>query len=366
VSLEQHLAGFARELRAAGVRVALSDELDALAGLGRVDLLDVEEVRWALRCTLKIRARDAAAFERLFARWWRPSANADAAAAMASLTNPSPGGARPAPRVRPAPEIVPDEDAEPGWTREAMLVRKPFDRCDERDLAQMEPIIQRLAARLATRRSRRLVPTPGRGKPDPRRSLRRALSTGGELLRLARRARPVEAPRLVFLCDTSGSMGGCARFLLAFARALAKVAGGTEVFVFNTALARVTPQLSSGNLALALARLEQAVPDWAGGTRIGECLGAFADRHLAELVDSRTVVIILSDGLDRGEPERVAAAMRRIAARARRVLWLNPLTADPRYEPTARGMAAALPYIDRLAPVSDLETLERLVPQLSI
>jgi uncharacterized protein with von Willebrand factor type A (vWA) domain len=365
VSLAAHLAGFARELRAAGVRVALADELDALAGLARVELLDVDEVRWALRCTLKIRARDVAAFERLFARWWRPSENAAAAEAMASLTAEAPGGARPAPRVRPTPEIVPDEDAEPGWTREAMLVRKPFDHCDERDLARMEPLIHALAQRLATRRSRRLVPTWGRGRPDPRRSLRRALATGGELVRLARRVRPVETPRLVFLCDTSGSMGGCARFLLAFARALARVAA-TEVFVFNTALARVTPQLSSGNLALALARLEAAVPDWAGGTRIGECLGAFADRHLAELVDSRTVVIVLSDGLDRGDPQLVAAAMRRIAVRARRVLWLNPLLADARYEPTARGMAAALPYVDRLAPVHDLETLERLVPQLSM
>ena len=114
-----------------------------------------------------------------------------------------------------------------------------------------------------------------------------------------------------------------------------------------------------------LGRLAADVPGWSGGTRIGESLAAFAEQWLDELVDGRTVVLILSDGLDRGDVGPLVGAMRAIRGRARQVLWLNPLAGDPRYEPTARAMAAAMPYVDRLAPAHNLEALERLLPLLS-
>ncbi len=363
-----HLARFAGSLRAAGVRVTVGDEVDALRALAHADLGDPEDVRLALRCTLKIRPRDAEAFEDLFARLWRGAGRAPRPAPPRSEHGPSnPGSSGLVPAALRSVEVeveVPRGD-EPGWSRDAILRRKPFEACDDRELARLERLVLRLAERLATRRSRRLVPVQGRGRPDPRRSLRRAVATGGELLWLARRDRPVETPRLVLICDTSGSMDPHARFLLGFARALKRVAKRTEVFAFNTELVRITPWLSAGRQRWALERLTAAVPDWSGGTRIGECLEAFAARHLDELVDSRTVVVVLSDGLDRGEPERLARAMRRIQARARRILWLNPLLGDPRYQPTARGMAAALPYVDALLPVHNLESLERLLPRLA-
>jgi uncharacterized protein with von Willebrand factor type A (vWA) domain len=227
----------------------------------------------------------------------------------------------------------------------------------------MERVLARVAARLATRRSRRLVPDRAGRTPDLRRSLRRAVSTGGELVSLARRARAIEEPRLVFLVDTSGSMDAHARFLLAFVLALRRVARSIEVFVFNTELVRLTGRLGVG--APALDRLAASVPDWSGGTRIGECFGRFVEEHLSARVDRRTVVVVLSDGLDRGEPAELAAAMRAIAARARKIIWLNPLFGDPRYEPTARGMAAALPHVDELLPAHDLASLEALVPRLT-
>jgi uncharacterized protein len=364
-----HLARFAGELRAAGVRVAIGDEEDALRGLVRVDVGDRDEVRLALHCTLKIRPGDVASFEALFDRLWRGAGGGPPRPA-APASGHGPGNPRaatpwPAPAGEAGARRVEGADGdEPGYSRDALLRKKPFDRCDERDLARMERLLVRLARRLATRRSRRLVPT-SRGQADLRRSLRRAFSTGGELLSLAHRAHPVETPRLVVLCDTSGSMDAFARFLLAFVRALKRVAKRTEVFAFNTELVRITSWLSSGRQDAVLARLAEAVPDWSGGTRIGESLTAFVARHLAALVDARTVVVILSDGLDRGDPELLARAMRRIHDRAGRVIWLNPLLSDPRYEPTARGMAAALPFVDRLAPAHDLETLERLLPLLA-
>ena len=366
--LVAHLARFAGSLRAAGVRVTLGDEVDALRAVTLADLGDPEEVRLALRCTLKIRPRDGEVFEDLFARHWLGAGGADRPRpprAEHGPGNPGSSGLVPAsPRPVEVEVEVPRGD-DPGWSRDAILRKKPFDECDAGELARLERLVARLAERLATRRSRRLVPVRGRGRPDPRRSLRRAVATAGELLTLARRERPLETPRLVLVCDTSGSMDPHARFLLAFARALKRVAKRTEVFVFNTELVRITSWLSGGRQGSALERLVAAVPDWSGGTRIGQCLEAFAARHLDELVDSRTMVLVLSDGLDQGEPERLAAAMQRIQARARRVLWLNPLSGDPRYQPTARGMAAALPFVDALLSLHNLESLERLLPLLA-
>lgn len=229
----------------------------------------------------------------------------------------------------------------------------------------MERLLERFAVRLATRRSRRLVPTRGRGRVDPRRSFRAAVATDGEFLRLARRMRAIEEPRLVVLCDTSGSMDPHTRFLLSFLLAVKKAARRTEIFAFNTALHRLTPWISPARIGSTLARIAAEVPDWSGGTRIGESFSDFVEHYLDEVVDSRTVVVIVSDGLDRGDTAALAGAMRAIRSRARRVIWLNPLLGDPRYEPTAGGMAAALPFVDVFAPAHNLESLERLLPLLS-
>ncbi|HZN96790.1 MAG TPA: VWA domain-containing protein, partial [Gemmatimonadales bacterium] len=253
----------------------------------------------------------------------------------------------------------------PGYSPHALLMRKSFDQWSEDDLTALEEVLARLAVKLATRRSRRLVPAIGSGQVDLRRSFRRLVSTGGELLSLARRSRPIERTRLVVLCDTSGSMDPHTRFLLAFTLSLRRVVKDLEVFVFNTRLTRLTPWLSRRHLRAVLDRVAAEVPDWSGGTRIGECLEAFVRGYLTSMVTSRTVVVILSDGLDRGEPELLRQAMRAIHGASRRVIWLNPLMGDPRYEPTARGMQVALPYVDRLVPAHSLESLERMVSTLS-
>jgi len=371
--LVAHLAGFARALRERGVAVTLSDAADGVAALTLVDLSDRDEVRFALRAALKIRPRDAAAFEELFARLW--SAGGEGAPAQPSPPRPPrlqtaakkrAGGALAAPpgAAVEGADALPGEGA-PGWSPEALLRRKAFDACSPADLQAMERLLDRLALRLATRPSRRRVPVRGRGEPDLRRSFRRAVAHGGELLKLARRARPLEEPRLVVLCDTSGSMEPHTRFLLAFVLAVRRAVPRTEVFAFNTALVRLTPWLRPGRVEATLERLAAGVPDWSGGTKIGECLAEFVEYYLDPLVNRQTTVLVLSDGLDRGDLAPLAPAMRAVQARARRVLWLNPLAGDARYEPTARAMAAALPYVDRLLPAHDLASLERLLPLLA-
>lgn len=368
-----HLARFAGALRERGVGVTLSDEADGLAALALVDLGDRHEVHRALAVALKIRPADRAAFDELFATLWRPEPEQRDRrrnpAVRAVEKQPKHAGAKQfqaAPRPEDGPPLAGGGgDDEPGWSREATLRRKAFDALSADEAAELERLLARLARRLATRPSRRRVPTRGRGEPDLRRSLRRLLGSGGELASLARRRRAVERSRIVALVDTSGSMDLHARFLLAFVLGLRRAAPGSEVFAFNTSLVRLTPWLRAGRVDAVLTRLAGAVPDWSGGTRIGECLAEFVDRHV-QRVDSRTVVLILSDGLDRGEVAPLAPAMAVLARRARKVLWLNPLAGDPRYEATARAMAAALPYVDHLLPAHDYESLERLLPHLSV
>jgi uncharacterized protein with von Willebrand factor type A (vWA) domain len=369
--LAAHLASFAGALRARGVRVVLSDETDALSALTLVDLADRQEVRRALAVALKIRRRDRPVFDELFEQYFSASAR-EAAIAEAARTRSVRHAAIPRRIGAPGRRSVEGETARevplgdtPAYSPNALLRRKSFEECTDADLAPMERLLIRLAEKLATRPSRRLVPARGRGVMDPRRSFRSALATDGEILRLARRSRAIEEPRLVALCDTSGSMDAHTRFLLAFLLALKRAARRTEIFVFNTSLTRLTSWLAPGKVARSLERFSASVPDWSGGTRIGECLETFVENHLDATVDAKTVVLIVSDGLDRGDTEPLVRAMRAIRSRARRVVWLNPLLSDPRYEPIARGMAAALPFVDRLLPAHNLETLERLLPWLA-
>ena len=370
--LVAHAARFCGALRERGIRAGLSDEVDAVTALTLADLSDRSEVLLALSCALKIRRKDRPLFEELFALWWSGKGLVETRPPDAR----SRVGPRPAPRRRfgglpgaavpgeELPESTPSSDT-PGYSPLAILRRKPFDECSERDLAEMERLLERLSLRLATRKSRRLVPTHGRGRVDLRRSLRNALAADGEILKLARRARRIEEPRLVVLCDTSGSMDPHMRFLLSFLLSLKRAARRTELFAFNTALVRLTPWITPGKIGPTLVRLAAGVPDWSGGTKIGESLAEFADRYLDGMVDAKTVVVIVSDGLDRGDTAVLAGAMRAIRARARRVIWLNPLLGDPRYEPTARGMEAALPFVDVFASAHNLESLERLLPRLA-
>ena len=357
----QRLASFGRALRARGVGVTLRDELDAAEALDFVDGADREEVRTALRIALRVPRADFETFDRLFGVFWADEPVVEPVAPRRPIETPDAAGGS---ALRWDPDArrmggAPAQGRQPGFSPEALLRRKPFDRdWSARDLAAMERLLARLARRLATRRSRKLVPTRGRGRADVRASYRRALRTSGELLDLARRARAIAEPRVAFLLDTSGSMDAHTRFLLTFALALRRAVPSAELFAFNTELVRL------GRSRLTLERLAAAVPDWSGGTRIGGCLAAFLEGHLRRAPAGQTVVVVLSDGLDRGDPACLAQTVRLIRRRARRLVWLNPLAGDPRYVPDAAGMRAALPHVDHFASAHDYASLERLVPLL--
>ena len=271
--LVAHLARFSGELRHAGVPVGLRDEIDGAAALRFIDIGDPEEVRLALRSALRIPRRWWAEFDRLFDESWRRAALPHPARDRNGPRAPRRwrGDERTeAPLARIRRELdertgsreaeAPDADGDlPGYSPRALLRKKVFDECTPDDLRDMERLLERLARRIATRPSRRLVPSERGPVVDVRRSFRRSLAHGGELVELARRARAVELPSLVVLCDTSGSMDACSRFLLAFVFALRKVTRRTEIFAFNTSLTRLTPWLRTGDVAGTLERLARNV-----------------------------------------------------------------------------------------------------------
>ena len=371
----ERLARFAGRLRERGVGVCVSDEIDGAAALLLVDLDDRDEVRHALRVALKIRRSDWDAFDELFRGFWADSPS------VGPPTSPPERPQRPrAGRTGSTPQWrwmqaigqLPDEPGRetaggdtPGYSSDVLLRRKPFDDWCADDLPAMERLLARAARRLRCRPGRRLVPARARGRVDLRRSFRRAVGTGGEFLSLARRDRAVEKPDVVLLCDTSGSMDPHTRFLLTFALSLKRVVRRCEVFAFNTSLTRLTPWLTPEKIAPTLERLAAGVPDWSGGTRIGASLDEFVTRYLDTLVSAKTVMLVLSDGLDSDGPAVLAGAMRAIREKAGKVIWLNPLLGDPRYRPEARGMKTALPFVEHFVPAHDIESLERLLPLLA-
>ena len=368
-TLTAHIARFAHLLRIRGVDVSMGDQADAVNALRLVDIGDSGEVFLALRTALKIERRCWAMFAALFDRMWR---NASAADSPLDPNIPAPDAGQAAFEIRSAgkraltdapPNVGGDRSA--GYSPDAQLRKKTFDECTSADLAAMQGLLERLARRLATRRSRRRVPSRRGDLVDVRRSFRRSLASGGDMLELAKRGRAVERPNIVVLCDTSGSMDAYSRFLLTFALALKRVAPRTEAFAFNTRLTRLTRLLSPSNVVATFERLARGVEDWSGGTRIGDCLLEFTDSWLTQTVRRDTTVIIVSDGLDRGDTALLEEAMTRLQRRAGRIIWLNPLMGDDRYRPEARGMKAALPYLDRLAPAHNVASLEALLPLLA-
>jgi uncharacterized protein with von Willebrand factor type A (vWA) domain len=373
--LSSAVVRFAARLRRQGLPVTLIHVTDAVRALEHLDLADRQELYLGLRAVFVGRPEDVPAFDRVFEAFWRPATEADAVAEalMPSLPDETPPAEREGERAREslALDAWSDEDGEAGdeplgvpaaSEREAMAAQD-FATFSEDQLDAVYRLTLQIARRLARRISRRRRPSARRGRIDLRRTLR-ANVTRGDLIDLRFRRRKRRKVRLVLLCDVSGSMDLYSRFLLQFIFALQSVFSRVETFTFSVRLTRVTEHLRGRSYREVLRRLT-AVRDWSGGTRIGESLGEF-NRRWPGLVDRRTIVIILSDGWDTGDPEVLAAELLRIKRRAGRVIWLNPLLGNPSYEPLTRGMAAALPLVDQFAAAHNLAALRSLAGTLRL
>lgn len=349
------LVEFADLLRVGGVGATHGRVQVAARALAAVDLRDRTAVRIALRSTMVSRADDLEAFDQAFA-WFFEGRRGHA---------PPPD-----PQVRPVPADQGEGgDAEAGelsYSPLERLRRTDFSELTGDDLDRLRPLIARLARRRPLRASRRLRATRrATGLIDVRSTLRRALRSDGVPVRRAWRRRARVRRRVVFLCDVSGSMEPYARATVLFLQAITATGRGVEAFAFGTRLTRLTRELAGHDVAAALRRAADALPDRGGGTRIGESLAAYNRRFGRRFMTRGAVVVIVSDGWEQGDLAQLDRELGALRLAAHVVIWVNPLKGRPGFEPLAGGMATALPHVDRFLSGHDLVALESLADVLA-
>jgi uncharacterized protein with von Willebrand factor type A (vWA) domain len=371
IELARDLVGFARALRDAGLPVGIEQTAAFAQAVTWIDPLSRRDVYLAARATLVFRREDLAVFEELFAAAF----GGPTGAPRAQPTPMAPRHDRSeffrtalvaymAERVDPAAREIEVPEERKAASAAELLQRKDFGECTAAELEAIARAMRELRLDLALRVSRRLIRTRRRGRLDLARVVRDAARRGGSVTSLARRRRKLRYRPLVVLADVSGSMELYSRILLQFLHGVTQRHTRTETFVFGTRLTRITPQLQIRNIDAALDHASREIVDFAGGTRIADCLHAFERQHARRVLGRGAVVLIISDGWETGDPAQLAAEMRRIADRAHRVVWLNPLLGRAGYVPAVRGMAAALDHVDDFLPIHDLHSLHELAARL--
>jgi len=355
----QDLAG---ALRGLGVRVGVGELLAAHRALAAVDAGSREEAFHALRATLCSSRADRAAFAVAFAAVFGAAERApgdDPFEALGAIERAAlPRVAVPA--AQQEGELVDIGAVPAAWSEDERVRTMDFAAYSDAERAAARRLLVRLALRGPARLSRRTRPARRRGHlPDLRATTRASLRQGGELLERRWRTPTRRPRRVVLVLDVSGSMAPYARMLLQYVQASVAARARVEAFAFGTHLTRITLELAGRDPDLALRRAGERVTDWSGGTRIGASLATLNREH-GRRIGRGAFVVLLSDGWDRGDPDELAAELSRLRRTAHRLVWLNPLAADPRYEPLTRGMRAALPHVDRLLPGNSIASLEQL------
>ncbi len=390
--LLDRVIGFGRYLRLVGLPATLGQTMDFAKSIPEVGLVR-EDFKLAGRATFVTRKEDAPLFDKAFDLYWRYTTFADDDGTNDDLAElvppdqarddddqaipPPPGKDRQKGRDENADkragqrEVLEGENADDA-DPDVMLTYSASEALKGKDFAQFTPeemerakyLMEKIVWKIAMRRSRRTVHASKGAYFDLRRSLRDNMKYGGEPVELARRKRKMKPRRVVLICDISGSMDRYSRLLLQFVHTVEQGLNRAEVFVFGTRLTRITRQLRVRNIDGALERVSKEVQDWAGGTRIGESLLTFNTRWARRVLGQGAIVLIISDGWDRGDVEVLRKEMSRLQRMSFRLIWLNPLLGSPTYQPLTRGIQAALPYVDDFLPVHNLDSLEALAVAL--
>jgi hypothetical protein len=361
-ALVRHVVTFGRVLREVGLEVGPGRVADALRGLDAVDLERQEDVYFALRQTLVSRHDELDLFDRAFRAWFL---RAPVLPPVRTQQQPEAqqriGESRADPRrVDGEEDDSVDEPLELGASGHELLRDKDFAQMSPDEYRRVRRLIALIARRRPQRSSRRRYADPRGDRLDLRRLIRHSLRTGGDPVDRPFRARKDVPRKLVVLCDVSGSMDAYARALLLFLHAAVGSGPGVEAFAFGTRLSRLTLELGTRDPEAALEKCTEAVTDWGSGTRIGASLKEFNDLYGRRALSRGAVVVIVSDGWERQDPELVGREMARLARAAYAVVWVNPLKGNPDYQPLAGGMRAALPFVDRFLPGHNLRSLEEL------
>lgn len=363
------LAAFARLLHDAGLDAGPGRLTTAARALSAVEIGDPEAFRDSLRACFVSRKDELPVFEAAFDIFWAPP---DPRVTAGSLPGRSRQLPLPPERARVWLQVLGlhssqlprrvDEKTVPasgsGYSPEELLRHKDFEELSWAEAEQVKALLQQTPWRMAERHTRRLRPARS-GRVDLRRTARHAIRSSGELIRLLHRQPRLRRRPLVLLCDVSGSMERYSRLLLIFAHAVAR-REDVETFVFSTRLTRITRVLRRRDIDQALAEVGKRVHDFSGGTRIGHAVADFNRRWARRVLGHGAVVIIISDGWDRGDPELLATELARLRRSSHRLIWLNPLLGSEGYQPVTRGMAAALPHTDDFLAAHNLEALDQL------
>ena len=363
------LVGFVDALRRAGLAVGSGDLLTYCAAMARLDPADLLDLYWAGRATLVIRAGDIPAYDRVFREYFLAAGDPAREALLlnAQVTAQAEGAALDIPATDTADGDEDEEEAQLGWMASAAetLRHKSFAACTPEELAALRRIMTRIRLTPPKRRTRRTRPAPSGRAPDLRRTVRQSMRVGGEPVDLRWRRRTVKLRPLILILDISGSMADYSRNLLQFAYSAKRASARVEVFCFGTRLTRITKPLARRRADEALEQAGKAALDWDGGTRIGDSLDTFVREWGRRGLCRGGVVVICSDGLDRGDPEVLATAMERLSRQCHRLVWMNPHKgSNPAFTPSTLGMMVAAPYVDLVLSGHDLNSLEELAALL--
>jgi hypothetical protein len=366
-ALDRLAVGFTRVLRSMGLAVSVDSTVLFAAALSALSCDRRDDVYWAGLATLVHRPEDFDTYDRAFRAWWErvgPLHSVSTTVRELEIAFDADGD---------EPDESGNDVQEPStpnvqvrYSRQEVLRQRDFADYTSEEFAESRRLMADLRLAGALRDSRRLrAARRDRGRPDLRRTVRQAMRTGGEPIRRAHVRHSRRPRRVILLCDVSGSMETYARALVRFLHAAVVGRNRVEAFALGTRLTRITRELSSRDPDAAVASAARRVVDWSGGTRLGECLRAFNDEWGVRGMARGAVVVILSDGWDRGDPAELAEQMARLHRVAYRVVWVNPLKASPDYAPLARGMAAALPHVDEFIEGHSVASLEHLAAVVS-
>jgi uncharacterized protein with von Willebrand factor type A (vWA) domain len=370
-----NLMVFGRVLRGLGLDVHVGRLLDVIEALPLVHVASRDEVYFTCRALLVHRHEDLATFDTAFDAFWRSH---DPSRPRHAVTAPDEPSSTPASRSDPnraargrgarAPVLGPEASGATGgvrtWSDLEVLANKDFAEFSGDEVALAQAALNRLVWSPGERRTRHWI--PGRGRlVDLRRALARSVRTGGDVVKLPRRRRRTRPRPIVLLCDVSGSMERYSRMLLHFVHAMGRRHRRFEAFLFSTQLTRITRQIRGRPLDEAVAAVSRSVPDWSGGTRIGEVLRVFHQRWARVVLHRAPVVVLVSDGWDRGDPEVLRDGVARLQRSCHRLIWLNPLIGTADYAPLTRGLVAALPFVHDFLPARTLTNLAELAVHLN-
>jgi uncharacterized protein len=370
-----NVMGFARALKELGVKVSLSQVLDASRSVELVDIGERADFRALLRANLVSQKEDFPVFDLAFDCFWReqsyervPMETMEIQGTPTESDAPE-GGDEEGGLEEAATESAANENSEldnldeftvPTYSPQELMNRKDFSEMGVEESRAIARAIMLIATKIATQISRRKKIGRKGNTIDPRWTMRRSMKYGGEVIELVRRKKRIKKTKVVLLCDVSGSMDCYSRFLIQFMYGLQNELWGVETFVFSTSLSRITHLIRTKDIANALDKISGSILGWSGGTNIGRSLHTFNRSFAPSIVTPRTVVVIISDGWDRGDVSLLEREMQDLKRRCKKIIWLNPLLASENYEPLCKGMQAALPYLDLFLSVHNVNSLVAL------